>query len=110
MNACAPSPPLEHDCYYPTRWQGPQVVQLRPSCALSACVLKFDRHRSIPIGEEESHQATMVFTLSIRAVTSAMLVTGTSFKSYTPSSTTRLRAEGGHRGGTACTSTSNKAL
>lgn len=47
-------------------------------------------------------------TLSIRLVTSAMLVIGTSTNSYTPSSTTRSCAEGGQWGGTACMSTSSK--
>ena len=47
-------------------------------------------------------------TLSVRLVTSAMLVIGTLVNSYTPSSTTRSCAEGGQWGGTACTSTSSK--
>jgi len=87
-----------------------------PSCAIALFMWGFNFRSNIVLMSIYYHwwggiiRLAMFVTLSVRAVTSAILVTGTTAKSYTPSSTTRLCADGGHLGGTACTSTSGKRI
>jgi hypothetical protein len=83
-------------------------VQLYHSCEISSGLPVLGRCRSIPIVRKHHTRLAGHITLSVRLVTSAMLVIGTSVNWYTPPSTTRSCAEGGQWGGTACTSMSNK--